>query len=49
MGNGNTIAWNDTDNFKASASDYLCVGNNNPMLGATTKVVDKGKGNMVLK
>ena len=48
-GNRNTFAWNDTDNFKAFASDYLFVGNNNTMLGATSKVVDKGKGNMVLK
>ncbi len=48
-GNRNTFAWNDTDNFKAFASDYLCVGNNNTILGATSKVVDKGKGNMVLK
>ena len=48
-GNGNTFAWNDTNNFKAFASDYLCVGDNNTMLGATKKVVDKGKGNMVLK
>ena len=48
-GNGNTFAWNDTENFKAFSSDYLCVGNNNTMLGKTSKVVDKGKGNMVLK
>ena len=48
-GNGNTFAWNDTDNFKAFGSDYLCVGNNNTILGETSKVVDKGKGNTVLK
>jgi hypothetical protein len=44
-GSGNTFAWNDVREFKASSADFLCVGNNNTLVGAKCKVVDKGKAN----
>jgi len=47
-GSGNTFAWNDVREFKASSTDFLCVGNNNTLVGTSCKVVDKGKGNMML-
>jgi hypothetical protein len=46
--NGNTFAWNDVREFKASAADFLCVGNKNTFVGAKCKVVDKGKANKML-
>jgi hypothetical protein len=46
--NGNTFAWNDVSEFKASAADFLCVGNKNTLVGTSCKVDDKGKGNMML-
>jgi len=46
-GSGNTFAWNDVREFKASAADFLCVGNKNTYIGAKCKVVDKGKENRV--
>ena len=46
--NGNTFAWNDIREFKASAGDFLAVGNKNTLIGAKCKVVDKGKGNKML-
>ena len=46
--NGNTFAWNDVREFKASAGDFLAVGNQNTLIGAKCKVVDKGKGNKML-
>ena len=45
---GNTFAWNDVTGFKASAADFLCVGNKNTLVGPSCKVDDKGKGNMML-
>ena len=47
-GSGNTFAWNDVREFKASAGDFLCLGNKNTFVGPSCKVVDKGKGNMML-
>ena len=47
-GSGNTFAWNDVKEFKASSMDFLCVGNNNTLVGTSCKVVDKGKGNIML-
>jgi hypothetical protein len=47
-GSGNTFAWNDVREFKASAADFLCVGNKNTFVGAKCKVVDKGKANKIL-
>ena len=47
-GSGNTFAWNDVREFKASAGDFLAVGNKNTLVGAKCKVVDKGKGNKML-
>jgi hypothetical protein len=47
-GSGNTFAWNDVREFKASAGDFLAVGNKNTLIGAKCKVVDKGKGNKML-
>lgn len=47
-GSGNTFAWNDVREFKASAADFLCLGNNNVLVGTKCKVVDKGKGNIML-
>ena len=46
--NGNTFAWNDVKDFKATAADFLCVGNKNILIGASCKVVDKGKENKIL-
>lgn len=46
--NGNTFAWNDVSEFKASATDFLCVGNKNTLVGTSGKVDDKGKGNVML-
>ena len=46
--NGNTFAWNDVREFKASAGDFLAVGNQNTFVGAKCKVVDKGKRNKML-
>ena len=46
--NGNTFAWNDVREFKASAADFLCVGNKNTLVGTGYKVDDKGKGNIML-
>jgi hypothetical protein len=48
-GSDNTFAWNDINEFKASAADFLSLGNNNTVVGAKWKVDDKGKGNMMLK
>jgi hypothetical protein len=45
---GNTFAWNDVREFKASAGDFLTVGNKNTLIGAKCKVVDKGKANKIL-
>ena len=46
--NGNTFAWNDVSEFKASAVDFLCVGNKNTIVGTSCKIEDKGKGNIIL-
>ena len=45
--NGNTFAWNDVREFKASAGDFLCVGNKNTFVGAKCKVVEKGEANQM--
>ena len=45
---GNTFAWNDVRGFKASTTDFLCLGNKNTFVGPSCKVVDKGKGNLML-
>ncbi len=45
---GNTFAWNDVKDFKATAADFLCVGNKNTLIGSSCKVVDKGKENKML-
>ena len=42
---GNTFAWNDVREFKASSTDFLCLSNNNVFVGTKCKVVDKGRGN----
>ena len=47
-GSGNTFAWNDVREFKASKTDFLCLGNKNTLVGTSCKVVDKGKNNMML-
>jgi hypothetical protein len=47
-GSGNTFAWNDVREFKASSGDFLAVGNKNTLVGAKYKVVDKGKANKIL-
>jgi hypothetical protein len=46
-GSGNTFAWNDVREFKASSGDFLAVGNNNTIVGQKYKVVDKGQGNKI--
>ena len=48
---GNTFAWNDVKDFKPTAADFFCLGNKNTLIGASCKVVDKGKENkmMVMK
>ena len=46
--NGNTFAWNDVTEFQASAADFLCVGNDNVLIGTECKVVDKGNDNLML-
>jgi len=46
--NCNTFAWNDVREFKASSTDFLCLGNNNVLVGTKCKVVDKGKRNIML-
>ena len=45
---GNTFGWNDVSEFKASAGDFLCLGNKNRFIGTSCKLVDKGKGNLML-
>jgi hypothetical protein len=45
---GNTFAWNDVSEFKASAADILCDGNKNFLVGAKCNVVDKGEANKML-
>jgi hypothetical protein len=45
---GNTFAWNDVSEFRASAAGFLCLGNKNMLVGTNCKVVDRGKGNMML-
>jgi hypothetical protein len=47
-GSGNTFAWNDVRDFKASSADFQCVGNKNTLVGASCKVDDKGKANRML-
>jgi hypothetical protein len=42
---GNTFAWNDIRNFKASGGDFLFAGNKNIFVGTKCKIVDKGKYN----
>jgi hypothetical protein len=46
--NGNTFAWNDVKEFKASAAHFLSVGDKNRLVGAACRVVDKGKENQIL-
>jgi hypothetical protein len=46
--NGNIFSWNDVKEFKAAAADVLYIGNKNTLIGASCKVVDKGKDNMIL-
>jgi hypothetical protein len=46
-GSCNTFTWNDVKQFKASSTDFLCLGNNNILVGTKCKVVDKGKGNRI--
>ena len=46
-GSGNTFAWNDVREFKASSGDILFVGNKNTLVGPEYRVVDKGQGNKV--
>jgi hypothetical protein len=45
---GNTFAWNDISEFKASKADFLCLGNKNTFIAPSCKVVDKGQGNLML-
>jgi hypothetical protein len=45
---GNTFAWNDLKECKASAAGFLCIGNKNTIIGEKCKVIDKGKENKVL-
>jgi hypothetical protein len=46
--NRNTFAWNDIRGFKASSADFLCLGNDNMLIGTSCKVEDKGNGNTLL-
>jgi len=46
--NGNTFAWNDIKEFKASVTDFQCFGYKNTYIGSSCNVIDKGKGNMML-
>lgn len=46
-GSGNAFTWNDIKQFKASSTDFLCLGSNNILVGTKCKVVDKGKGNRI--
>jgi len=48
-GCGNTFVDNDTSSFKASMAHVLLQGNNNLLVGACGKVVDKGEGNKALE
>ena len=45
---GNTFAWNDIREFKASVTDFHCIGNKNTYIGPRCNVIDTGKGNMML-
>jgi len=47
-GSENTFAWNDIKEFKASSTDFMCLGNNNTFIGKRCNVVDKGKSSMIL-
>ncbi len=42
-----TTGLNDVSEFKASAGDFLCIGNKNTFVGVKCKVVDKGKENIM--
>lgn len=46
--NRNTFAWNDVSGFKASASDFQCVGNNNTFIGRSCNFDNKGMANIML-
>ena len=45
---GNTFAWNDISEFKSSAADFICLGDKNTYVGPSCKVIDKGRGNIIL-
>jgi hypothetical protein len=47
-GSENTFAWNDISEFKASSADFMCLGNNNILIGPKCNVFDKGKNNTIL-
>jgi hypothetical protein len=49
LGCGNCFVDNDTSAFKASMAHVLLQGNNNLLVGACGKVVDKGEGNRTLE
>jgi hypothetical protein len=49
LGCGNSFVDNDTSAFKASMAHVLLQGNNNLLVGACGKVVDKGEGNRTLE
>jgi hypothetical protein len=49
LGCGNSFVDNNTSNFKASMAHVLLQGNNNLLVGACGKVVDKGEGNRALE
>jgi hypothetical protein len=42
------FAWNGIRGFKASSADFLCLGNDNMLIGTSCKVEDKGNGNTLL-
>lgn len=46
--NGNTFAWNDVSEFEAASADFLCLGNQNVMIGPSCRTIDQGRGNMML-
>ncbi|UCH08689.1 MAG: hypothetical protein JSV55_06925, partial [Deltaproteobacteria bacterium] len=48
-GCGNSFVDNDTSAFKASMAHVLLQGDNNLLVGACGKVVDKGEGNKTLE
>ncbi len=43
-----STGWNDVSEFKTFAGDFLCPGNKITFIGTSCKMVNTGKGNLML-